>query len=147
MQLKWKNLPIPEGHIIPLILGVVAHETIPAPLDTVAWLRYSLGIPLLLAGLFLVGWSVSEAGAIEVDAPAHLITTGPYAFSRNPMYMAWNLIYLSATLLANTRWLLLLFTFVLAYTHYRVILREESDLEERFGEEYRSYCKKVRRYL
>lgn len=147
MQVKWKNIPIPEGHLIPLALGILAQESIPAPLDMVVWLRYALGIPLLLAGSLLAAWSVREVGSIELDAPLKLITTGPYAFSRNPMYMAWNLIYISAILLVNTRWLLLFFTFVLAYTHYRVILLEEGDLEEWFREEYRVYCKKVRRYL
>ena len=147
MQIKWKNVPLPEGHLIPLVLGILAHESIPAPFEMPAWLRYALGIPFFMAGVLLAGWSVREAGAIEVDAPAKLITTGPYALSRNPMYMAWNLIYVSAIFLANTRWLMLLFTFVLAYTHYRVILQEEEQLEELFGAGYKAYCKKVRRYL
>jgi protein-S-isoprenylcysteine O-methyltransferase Ste14 len=147
MQIKWKNIPIPEGHLIPLALGILAHESIPVPLAMVVWLRYALGIPLLMAGVLLAAWSVREVGSIEVDAPMKLITTGPYAFSRNPMYMAWNLIYAGTILLVNSRWLLLLFTFVLAFTHYREILREESNLEERFGEEYREYCKNVRRYF
>jgi protein-S-isoprenylcysteine O-methyltransferase Ste14 len=147
MQIKWKNIPIPAGHVIPMVLGMAAHQSIPEPLDMVAWLRYALGFPLVLAGLLLAGWSVREAGAIEIDAPVRLITSGPYALSRNPMYMAWNLIYAGTILLVNSRWLLLLFTFVLAFTHYREILREESNLEERFGEEYRKYTKNVRRYF
>ena len=135
MRIKWKNVPIPEGHIIPLILGIFAHESIPLPLDNIEWLSYALGFPFILAGIILAAWSVHEVSAIEVEAPKELITTGPYAIGRNPMYVAWSLIYVGAIFLVNTKWLVLLFSFVLAYTHYRVILREERDLEEQFGNE------------
>lgn len=147
MQIKWNNVPIPEGHVIPLMLGIIAQEVIPSPLDMMAWLRYTFGIPALLAGVLLAAWSVREAGTIEVHAPTKLITTGPFAFSRNPMYLAWSLIYIGGIFLVNTRWLLLLFTFVLAYTHYRVIPQEEKALEKMFGTEYRVYCRRVRRYF
>ncbi len=147
MQIKWKNVPIPEGHVIPLILGILAQESFPLPLDNIEWLSYALGIPLILAGIILAAWSVHEVSAIMVEAPKELITTGPYAIGRNPMYVAWSLIYVGAIFLVNTKWLLLLFSFVLAYTHYRVILREERELEEQFGNEYRAYCNKVGRYF
>jgi protein-S-isoprenylcysteine O-methyltransferase Ste14 len=147
MQIKWKNVPIPEGHVIPLILGILAQESFPLPLDNIEWLSYALGIPFMLAGVILAAWSVHEVSAIKIEAPKVLITTGPYAIGRNPMYVAWSLIYVGAIFLVNTKWLLLLFSFVLAYTHYRVILREERELEEQFGNEYRAYCNKVGRYF
>jgi protein-S-isoprenylcysteine O-methyltransferase Ste14 len=147
MQIKWKNIPIPEGHVIPLILGIFAQESLPMPLVIIEWLRYALGVPFTLAGVILAAWSVHEVSAIEVEAPKELITTGPYAYSRNPMYVAWSLIYVGAIFLVNTKWLLLLFSFVLAFMHYRVILLEEMGLEEQFDNEYREYCKKVRRYF
>jgi protein-S-isoprenylcysteine O-methyltransferase Ste14 len=147
MQIKWKYVPIPEGHVIPLILGIFAHESIPMPLAIIGWLRFMLGIPFILAGIILAARAVQEVGTIEVEAPTELITTGPYAISRNPMYAAWHLIYVGSIFLVNTKWLLLLFSFALAFTHYRVILREERELEELFGTEYREYCKNVRRYF
>jgi protein-S-isoprenylcysteine O-methyltransferase Ste14 len=147
MQIKWKNVPIPEGHVIPFFLGIFAHESIPMPLAIIGWLRFMLGIPFILAGIILTARSVHEVGTIKVAAPTELITTGPYAISRNPMYVAWHLIYVGSIFLVNTKWLLLLLSFVLAFTHYRVILREERELEELFGTEYRDYCKKVGRYF
>jgi protein-S-isoprenylcysteine O-methyltransferase Ste14 len=146
MRIKWGNIPIPEGHVIPFILGIIVQQSIPRTLFRFDWYR-SLGIPLVLMGIFLVAWAVRETGAIEVDAPAKLIVTGPYALSRNPMYLAWHLIYAGGIFLVNTGWVALLFTFVLAYTHYRVILREEEELEQLFGREYKVYCAKVRRYF
>ena len=130
-----------------MILGIFAQESIPIPLDIVEWLRYALGVLFTLAGIILAALSVHAVSAIEVEAPTELITTGPYAISRNPMYVAWSLIYIGTIFFVDTKWLLLLFSFVLAYTHYRVILREEGELEELFGNEYREYCKQVRRYF
>lgn len=100
MSIKWENIPIPEGYVIPFVLGVIAQQSIPRPLIRVDWYR-SLGILLVLMGIFLV----------------------------------------------NTKWVALLFTFVLAYTHYRVILREEEELERLFGQEYKAYWAKVRRHF
>ncbi len=117
------------------------------PLVIIEWLRYALGIPIILAGIILVAWSVLEVSTIEIETPKELIMTGPYAISRNPMYVAWSLIYIGAIFMVNSKWLLLLFSFVLAFTHYRVILREEEELEEQFGNKYREYCKNVRRYF
>lgn len=147
MRINWKNIPIPEGHVIPLILGLFAEANFSQPLIRVEWLSLALGIPFMLAGIIFVSWSVNEVNAIKVEDPVELITTGPYAISRNPMYVAWSLLYIGAIFLVNTRWLLLLFSFVLAFTHYRVILREEEELDEWFGTEYREYCNKVGRYL
>jgi protein-S-isoprenylcysteine O-methyltransferase Ste14 len=146
MRIKWKNIPIPEGHVIPLILGIFAQESRSFPLIHIGWLSYALGIAFTLIGIVLAAWSFHEVRLIEVEAPTKLITTGPYAITRNPMYVAWHLIYVGVMFLVNTKWLLLLFSFVLAYTHYLVILREERELKGQFGNEYLEYCKKVGRY-
>jgi len=56
-------------------------------------------------------------------------------------YLRWS------NILGEYKWLLLLFSFVLAFTHYRVILGEEKKLDEQFGNKYQEYCEKVRRYF
>jgi protein-S-isoprenylcysteine O-methyltransferase Ste14 len=108
--------------------------------------RPRCGWPLILAGLWLGAWAVRAAAAVDLQRPDQLVHSGPYAFSRNPMYLAWTAGYLRAALVAGTAWPLLLLPVVLAATHV-VVLREERSLERRFGAAYRSYKTSVRRYL
>jgi protein-S-isoprenylcysteine O-methyltransferase Ste14 len=75
-----------------------------------------------------------------------LVDSGPYAFSRNPMYLAWTVGYVGVALVAGTAWPLMLLPVVLAVTQV-VVMREERFLERRFGDAYRSYKTSVRRYL
>lgn len=97
-------------------------------------------------GLLLIGWAVRTIGDQESQDPAALVTTGPYAVSRNPMYVGWTALYLGIALVLNTVWLFVLLPAVLATCH-RVVRREERSLEREFGDGYRAYRREVRRYL
>jgi protein-S-isoprenylcysteine O-methyltransferase Ste14 len=74
-------------------------------------------------------------------------TGGPYRFSRNPLYVALTLLYFALTLAGNTWWSLLVSVPLGCALHFGIVLREERYLEEKFGEQYRSYRRQVRRYL
>jgi protein-S-isoprenylcysteine O-methyltransferase Ste14 len=63
------------------------------------------------------------------------------------MYVAWTTIYVGMILLVNSGWLLIFLPVLLGFTHYVVIRREEQQLEQHFGSEYRQYRDRVRRYL
>ncbi len=76
-----------------------------------------------------------------------IVTTGPYRFTRNPLYLGLTMIYLGLTLAINTWWSLLLLVPVLFVMHFDVVLREERYLERKFGDTYRQYRAHVRRYL
>jgi protein-S-isoprenylcysteine O-methyltransferase Ste14 len=145
--MRWSNIPVPEGHLIPLTLGILLQVLFPHQLWHARWLSFSLGVPMLLTGILLAGWSVYTVREIDIEAPEHVISTGPFAISRNPMYLAWSLIYLASVLLANSIWLLMPFPLVLIYTHIFVILPEEKRLANRFGTEYLEYQSRVRRYF
>jgi protein-S-isoprenylcysteine O-methyltransferase Ste14 len=86
------------------------------------------------------------AAEVDLDRPNQLLDSGPYAFSRNPMYLAWTAGYVGVALVVGTAWPLLLLPVVLVTTQV-VVLREERSLERRFGDGYRSYKASVRRYL
>jgi protein-S-isoprenylcysteine O-methyltransferase Ste14 len=101
---------------------------------------------LLLAGLGLAAWAVRSAADIDLERPDQLVRRGPYAVSRNPMYVASALVYLGIALVAGSAWPLVLLPAVLLATHV-VVLREERVLDARFGAAYRSYKGSVRRYL
>jgi protein-S-isoprenylcysteine O-methyltransferase Ste14 len=89
---------------------------------------------------------VRAAGRVDLERPNQLVDRGPYALSRNPMYVAWTLGYVAVALVAGTAWPLVLLPVVLVMTQV-VVLREERSLERRFGDAYRSYRTSVRRYL
>jgi protein-S-isoprenylcysteine O-methyltransferase Ste14 len=144
---RWSNIPIPEGHVIPLIVGLALDVWLPLKIVELLWLRHILGWPLLLLGSLLAAWAVTAFNAMDFSQPTGIIISGPYQFSRNPMYVAWTMIYLGTAVLVNTWWLLMLLPAVIAFTHYIVVHLEEPKLDQKFGEEYREYMARVRRYL
>jgi protein-S-isoprenylcysteine O-methyltransferase Ste14 len=76
-----------------------------------------------------------------------LVIRGPYRFTRNPMYVSLCLLYLGLTLLVNSLWPLVLFPAVIVLAQRWVIAFEEAYLERKFGDEYRTYKLRVRRWL
>jgi protein-S-isoprenylcysteine O-methyltransferase Ste14 len=146
MSPRWGNVPIPEAHLLGLGAGIFLQVVTPWSLPWPARLGQGCGWPLILAGLWLGAWAVRAAGGVDLDRPDQLVGRGPYARSRNPMYLAWTLGYVGIALVAGSAWALLLLPVVLAVTHVEVV-REERSLERRFGAAYRSYRASVRRYL
>ena len=143
---RWRNVPVPEAHVAGLVLGAALHAFVPRqatpnlqPLLIAGWL-------LVGAGILLGAWAVRAAGNVDVESPSELVTTGPFAFSRNPMYVAWTALYVGIALVVNTVWLFILLPVVLVVTHVTV-RREERSLESEFGDDYRDYRNDVRRYL
>src|SRR4051812_7966494 len=107
---------------------------------------------LSIPALALAAWgsrTMHRAGTnISPLKPAvSLVTTGPFRFSRNPLYVAVTLLYVGFTLLINSWWGVLLLAPVLIAIHWGVVRREERYLERKFGEEYDQYRSQVRRYL
>ena len=78
--------------------------------------------------------------------PERLVTTGPYAWSRNPMYLG-HIVFLLGLTLALQSWLGAVITAATAvWFHFRV-RRDEKRMDERFGQPYREYSAGVRRWL
>ena len=78
---------------------------------------------------------------------AQLVVTGPYRFTRNPMYLSFTCLYLGVTFWTNDLWALILLPLVQLAMTFGVIKREEAYLERHFGEPYRTYRTKVRRWI
>jgi protein-S-isoprenylcysteine O-methyltransferase Ste14 len=115
--------------------------------ELISW----IGVFLCLAGLCLMAWSLISFGrsfriGIDIDKPGKLITTGVFAFSRNPIYVAFWISMLGEFLIFPN-WILLLYLVAAAWLFHRQVLREEEFLNKNFGSEYVEYTKKVRRYL
>ena len=107
---------------------------------------------ILAQGLGLVAWAIylfhQHATPIRPDRAARvLMTTGPFATTRNPIYLGEALCLLGAGLVFNRLSLMLVAPlFVLAVT--RLAIRgEEAHLARRFGEAYARYCDQAGRWL
>ena len=88
-----------------------------------------------------------RAGGRGFDRPPdRVLTTGPYAFSRNPMYLGHIIFMLGLSLSTGSKlaWAILLAN--LPWFQSRV-LYDEQRLREKFGAEYKAYCRRVRRWL
>ena len=111
-----------------------------------------LGLALLVLGVGIAAWGIRTMQAAGTNVNPALPTTaivasGPFRFSRNPLYLALTLLYLGLTLAFNTWWGIVVLVPVLIIMHRGVVQREERYLEQKFGETYRQYRSKVRRYL
>jgi protein-S-isoprenylcysteine O-methyltransferase Ste14 len=85
--------------------------------------------------------------AIEPWEPArNLVTHGPYAYVRNPMYVALTLLTAAVAVGVDLPWALVLLPVAVAVTDRHVIAREEVHLAHVFGDAYRAYCRRVRRW-
>lgn len=80
-------------------------------------------------------------------APCVLVTTGLYRLSRNPMYVGMLLILLVFPLLTLRPPLLIFTAAFYLIMNYLVIPREENAVAQVFGEEFKAYCTKTRRWI
>lgn len=79
--------------------------------------------------------------------PTYLLMRGPYRFSRNPMYLAELMLWLGWAIFYGSVVVFIGFLIMGPLMNYRVIPREEYDLETRFGEAYREYKNRVPQWL
>jgi len=129
-----------------LPLAIVA--SVPRPI------RYRIAGSLVLTlGTVLLLWCVREfyvAGRGTLapwDPPQHLVTTGPYRWSRNPMYLAVITILAGWCTLSASRTLLIYSVAVLCGFWLRVVLVEEPWAARRFADDWQAYRARVPRWL
>ena len=101
---------------------------------------------LVLVLLTLVSFGRSFRVGIDVDHPDTLVTTGVFAFSRNPICFAFWFVFLGEFLIFSNS-ILLIYFFVAIWLFHRQVLREEEFLKGHYGRDYLEYCDRVRRYL
>ena len=143
---NWTNVPLPEPHMAGIVASGVLLLSRPWRLPSGRRLYTGAGCILVGTGIAISAWSVRAASDVDLERPSALISSGPYAISRNPMYIGWTLLYLGAALVIRNAWMIASLPVVAGLIHQGV-LREEHTLEQVFGEEYLRYRKLVRRYL
>jgi protein-S-isoprenylcysteine O-methyltransferase Ste14 len=110
-----------------------------------------VGVLFCLVGLTLFGWSLVSFGksfrvGIDTEHPDGLVTGGVFAFSRNPIYVAFGMV-LTGQFLIFSNWILLVYLGAAIWLFHRQVLREEDYLKVHYGKPYAEYCSRVRRYL
>jgi protein-S-isoprenylcysteine O-methyltransferase Ste14 len=115
--------------------------------ETISW----VGVFFCLAGLLLLFWSLISFGqsfrvGIDQEHPDKLVTNGVFAFSRNPIYVAFAIILVGQFLIFSN-WILLIYIGAAIWLFHRQVLREEDYLKTYYGKEYLEYCSHVRRYF
>jgi len=115
--------------------------------EVISW----IGVLFCTAGLLLLLWSLVSFGqsfrvGIDTDQPDKLITNGAFAYSRNPIYVAFGIILLGQFLIFSN-WILLIYLVAAIWLFHRQVLREEDFLKQQYGEEFIDYCNRVRRYI
>ena len=141
----------PLVYLSAIALGLVVHILWPRHI-----VPHSLGAPVgalfTLAAVTLFIYAVRTFRAAGTPIPGNrptttIVRTGPYRFSRNPIYLAFSLFQLGLALWVNGLGLLLTLIPAIALMSCVVIPREERYLEARFPSEYVSYKASVRRWL
>ena len=140
--------------VIPIGLGALA-KSWPLQVALSPQFRWGLAVPIAIIGLIFVAWSnldlfkVGKGGPTDLFNMAlsprsqHLVVTGPYRFTRNPMVFGAFTLYLAVTVwLASLSALIALALFFCTMLVY-IKQTEEKRLLHDFGEEYLAYKKQV----
>lgn len=141
----------PLIHLAGILVGLGIDAIWPAPLLP-ATTQYILGGVLIVVGVLVVltsGITFAKAGtSVPTQTPSTaLVTHGLYRYSRNPIYIALSLIHLGVAAAVDSPWIAATLPIVLIVIRTGVIAREEAYLEAKFGQAYRDYKARVRRWL
>jgi len=127
-----------------------------------AYLRYpgsikwdiftTVSLIVMILGLALRTWSIYTLGNyftmhLSIYKEHKIIRSGPYKYFRHPSYVGAFFTYLGTTVFLHTPFSLILALIILPVAWLRRIYYEEKLLIEEFGEEYKSYCKSVKRVI
>ena len=134
------------------IAGFGLNWLYPLPFVPLSLPRHWIGLGLFLAGIFLAAWSLrtfrkARTQVLTSQPASTVVTTGPYAFSRNPIYVGMFLGLTGFAIGFNTLWFLVVLVAMYFVIRFGVIAREESYLERKFGARYLDYKKQVRRWV
>ena len=150
----WLYVPPPPlfvaTFLASVLVGRLVHPVVvPASVAPLAW---GLGLASLgAAGGLLVSACLlflrRRTTIIPFGAARTLVTAGPYRVTRNPMYLGLVTAYVGAALIANAVWPLVFLALPVWVLQRRVIPFEERTLAQIFGDDYRAYQQRVRRWI
>lgn len=149
------RIPPPLLFAMPMLTGFIVQHFVPTHIVTGADPARTLrvvGVAEIVIALALIGWAMSTFVRLETPViPMHRARTlaheGPYRLTRNPMYVGFTVLYLGITFVANAFWPLIFLPEAIVLTYLFAIRLEEAYLAREFGDAYRDYCSRVRRWI
>jgi protein-S-isoprenylcysteine O-methyltransferase Ste14 len=135
-----------------VIAGLALDWLLPLPFLPDDLQKGFLGASLFVLALALLAWAIVTMTGAGSNVPTNRPTTtivesGPYRFTRNPIYLGMVLGLIGLGIAFNSLWLLIALLPFALVIRYGVVAREEAYLERKFGDVYRGYRSRVRRWL
>src|SRR5205823_4083927 len=142
----------PIALLLAFLAGLLADWLYPLKLLPVSMPHVLLGSFIFVDGLALAVWAITTIRAagthVETTQPTTaIVANGPYRFSRNPIYLGMFLGLIGLAIAFDNVWLLIALVPFALVIRYGVVAREEAYLERKFGDVYRGYRARVRRWL
>jgi len=111
-----------------------------------------IGLAIATLGIFLDVYTVREflnakGTPMPWKPPKGLITTGPFKYTRNPIYFSWTVMIAGVAIFTNLLALFIIIPIFMAAVHFGVVVWEERKLEKTYGKRYIEYKKKVPRWI
>lgn len=111
-----------------------------------------LGAMVFVLALALFAWAIVTMTGAGSNVPTNrpsttIVESGPYRFTRNPIYLGMFLGLMGLAMTFDNPWLLMMLVPFALVIRYGVVAREEAYLERKFGDVYRDYQSRVRRWL
>ena len=148
------RVPVPWVFILVYLAGVTVQHFLPIviPSPDLAWIIRVAGFVFIGVGIALAFSALGifrkkNTTTVPHETPSTLVISGPYRFTRNPMYVALTLTYLGVAGTRNEIWPVILLPLLWAYINFLVIPVEEKNLRGVFGDEYQKYGERVGRWL
>ncbi|NNE83628.1 MAG: isoprenylcysteine carboxylmethyltransferase family protein [Alphaproteobacteria bacterium] len=144
-------IPPPVIYAVCFLAGLGVDALWPLPLLP-STVQYAISTALIIAGLVLFVTALREFLRAQTAVTHHhpttgIVTSGPFAFSRNPIYLAMTLVFLGAAIAVDSLVILAHVIPAIAAINTLVIPKEEAFLETTFGDDYRHYKSSVRRWI
>jgi protein-S-isoprenylcysteine O-methyltransferase Ste14 len=145
------RVPPPAYYLAGLLAGVALELAFPIdgpPFFVVLPVALIWGaLWLALDGAAMLHFRRAGTGMVPLNPSTALVTSGPYRFTRNPMYLGMAALYIALAVALGVIWALTLLPLVIAIVDQLVISREEAYLVRKFGQPYCDYMERVRRWL
>jgi protein-S-isoprenylcysteine O-methyltransferase Ste14 len=135
-----------------VIAGFALNWLVPLPFLPADLPARWLGAVVFALALVLVAWALVTITRTGSNVATNLPTTtivesGPYRFSRNPIYLGMFMGLIGLAIAFDNLWLMMILVPFALVVRYGVVAREETYLKRKFGDVYRGYSSRVRRWL